>query len=164
MLGYLIIVIFAVASRSLGKFNCSNDFFDAKEAILNNLLHGVLENISSAFFPTNENEVEYLVIHYFYKLNCINSESNHSNLVMDYIWTSSSVYLVVEPNAFEDLTGGIVDVTQGNVSVDLQCFCSYPNDVTAIFRRLTAYVSQKNIGNLPNSFALPTGSLKKSSI
>ena len=50
-------------------------------------------------------------------------------LEMDYIWVGSSVYLVVEPNALNDLTIGIVDVTQG--SIYLQCMCpSYPNDIT----------------------------------
>ena len=63
---------------------------------------------------------------------------------MDYIWARSSVYLVVEPNALEDLTCGVVDVSQGSLSINLQCLCpSHPDDdVTAILSRLTAYVSQ----------------------
>ena len=53
------------------------------------------------------------------------------------------MYLVVEPNALKDLTCGLVDVTQGSLTINLQCLCpSYPNDVMAIVRRLTAYVSQ----------------------
>ena len=142
MLQCLVIVLFVMASRSLGK-NCTRDFHDAEEAILNGSL-GVLLNISTAFFPTTEKEAEYLVIRYFYALNC-DGGSNHSHLETkqtDYIWASSSVYLVVKPNALEDLTCGIVDVTQGSLYINLQCLCPfYPNDVSAILSRLTAYVS-----------------------
>ena len=141
MLGYLVIVLLAVGSRSLG-LNCIRDFYDAEEAILNGSLGPLLSSLSSAFYPTSETHTEYLMIRYFYALNCSDGGSNHSFLVTDYIWASSSVYLVVEPNALEDWTCGIVDVTQGSLSINLQCLCpSYPNDVTAIVRRLTAYVS-----------------------
>ena len=143
MLGYLVIVIFAMASRSLA--GCISDFSNAEEAILNGTLVSgeVLSNISIAFFPTADKEAEYLVIRYFYALNCTDGELNHSLETADYIWARSSVYLVVEPNALEDLTCGLVDVTQGSLTINLQCLCpSYPNDATAIVRRLTAYVSQ----------------------
>ena len=155
MLRYLIIVLFAVASRGLlqessrdfintkeaiVRKNCSHDFIDTKDAIVNGSL-GVISNISNAFFPTKERRTDYLVIRYFYALNCSN-ESNDSQY-MDYIWTSSSVYLVVEPNAFKDLTGGVVEVNRANLTINLQCLCpSYPDDVTTILNRLTAYVSQ----------------------
>ena len=142
MLRYLVIVIFAMASQSLA-MECISDFSDAEEVILNGTLGSeVLSNISIAFFPTAGKEADYLVIRYFYALNCTDGELNHS-LETDYIWASSSVYLVVEPNALEDLTCGLVDVARGNLSINLQCLCpSYPNDATAIVRRLTAYVSQ----------------------
>ena len=92
-----------------------------------------------------DKEAEYLAIRYFYALNCTDGGLNHS-LETDYVWVSSSVYLVVEPNALKDLTCGIVDVTQGNLSINLQCLCpTYPDDVTSILRRLTAYVSQKTV-------------------
>ena len=140
MLRYLVIVIFITASRSL---ECISDFSDAEEAILNGTLGSeVLSNISIAFFPTSGKEADYLVVRYFYALNNTKGELNHS-LETDYIWARSSVYLVVEPNALEDLTCGLVDVARGNLSINLQCLCpSYPNDATAIIRRLTAYVSQ----------------------
>ena len=129
---YLVIVLFTVASRSLGR-NCISDFSDAEEMILNGTLSGVLANISTAFFPTADKEAEYLVIRYFYALNCTNGGLNYS-LETHYIWVSSSVYLVVEPNALKDLTCGIVDVTQGNLSINLQCLCpTYPDDVTSIY-------------------------------
>ena len=141
MIRYLIIVLVTVASRSLGR-NCSHDFYEAEKAILNGSLVEVLSNISTAFFPTKEKDAEYLVIHYFYALNCGNDMNEVSNHSMDYIWASSSVYLVVKPNALEDLTCGIVDVTQGSLSINLQCLCpSHPNDVTTIISRLTAFVS-----------------------
>ena len=142
MLGYLVIVIFAMASRSLA--GCISDFSNAEEAILNGTLGSeVLSNISIAFFPTADKEADYLVIRYSYALNCTNGELNHSLETADYIWARSSVYLVVEPNALEDLTCGLVNVARGNLSINLQCLCpSYPNDATAIVRRLTAYVSQ----------------------
>ena len=82
MLRYLVIVIFAMASRSLG---CISDFSDAEEEILNGTLSDeVLSNISTAFFPTDDKEADYLVIRYFYALNCTEGELNHS-LEMDYI-------------------------------------------------------------------------------
>ena len=139
MLGYLIIVL-AVTSGSLGQ-NCIRDFDDAEEAIVNGSL-GLLPSLSSAFYPTSERHTEYLVIRYSYALNCSDGGSpNYTNHTMEYIWASSSVYLVVEPDALEDLTCGIVDVTQGSLSVNLQCFCSSnPNDITAVISRLTAYV------------------------
>ena len=147
MLRYLVIVIFITASRSL---ECISDFSDAEEAILNGTLGSgeVLSNISIAFFPTSGKEAEYLVVRYFYALNNTKGELNHS-LETDYIWARSSVYLVVEPNALEDLTCGLVDVPRRNLSINLQCLCpSYPNDATAIIRRLTAYVSQILIQNV----------------
>ena len=138
---YLVIVLyFAVTSRSLG-LNCISDYSDAERMILNGTLSGVLANISTGFFPTADKEAEYLAIRYSYALNCTDGGLNHS-LESDYVWASSSVYLVVEPNALKDFTCGIVDVTQGSLSINLQCLCpTYPNNVTSILRRLTAYVS-----------------------
>jgi len=142
MLGYLIIVLVVLASRSLGQ-NCIRDFYDAEEAILNGSL-GLISNFSDAFYPTSKEHTEYLVIRYFYGLNCSDGASNHNDTtITNYIWTSSSVYLVVEPNALEDFTCGLVDVSQGSLSINLQCLCpSHPNDVTPLLSRLTAYVSQ----------------------
>ena len=143
MLGYLVIILLASMSRSLG-INCIRGFSDAEEAILNGSLGPqLLPNLSNAFYPTSEIPTDYLVIHYHCVLNC--SDGGHgTNDTMEYVWVSSSVYLVVEPNALKDLTCGIVDVTQGSLSINLQCLCpTYPDDVTSILRRLTAYVSQK---------------------
>ena len=141
MLEYLVIILLAVGSRSLG-LNCIRDFDDAEEAIVNGSLGPLLSSLSNAFYPTSEMHTEYLTIRYLYALNCTDGGLNHS-LVTDYIWASSSVYLVVEPDALEDLTCGIVDVTWGSLPINLQCLCpTYPDDVTSILRRLTAYVSQ----------------------
>ena len=145
MLGYLMIVLLTVGSQSLSLGqNCIRDFYDVEETILNGSLGPLLSSLSSAFYPTSEMHTEYLVIRYLYALNCSDGGSlNYSNTyALEYVWASSSVYLAVEPNALEDLTCGIVDVTQGSLSINLQCLCpSYPNDVTAILSRLTAYVS-----------------------
>ena len=142
-LGYLIVlVILAVTSQSLGQ-DCIHDFDDAEEATVNGSL-GVLSSLSDAFYPTSERHTEYLVIRYLYESNCSDEGSSDSaNHTVEYIWASSSVYLVVEPNALEDLTLGTVDVSQGSLSINLQCFCSSnPTDIIAIISRLTAYVSQ----------------------
>ena len=136
------ILLFAAVSRTIGQ-KCIRDFYEAEEKILNE--PQLLSNISNAFFPTTENKAEHLEIRYTYAINCSDGgELNHSQYQeMDYIWVSSSVYLVVEPNALNDLTIGIVDVTQGSLYINLQCMCpSYPNDVTDVLSRLTAYVSQ----------------------
>ena len=146
MLGYLILVLLAVGSRSLG-LNCIRDFDDAEQAIVNGSLGPLLSSLSNAFYPTSETCTDYLTIRYLYALNCTDGGSNHSFLETDYIWASSSVYLVVEPNALQDLTCGIVDLTQGSLSINLQCLCpTYPDDVTSILRRLTAYVSHSYQG------------------
>ena len=147
MLGYLIIVL-VVAPRSLGQ-DCIHEFDDAEEAIINGSL-GVLSSLSSAFYPTSERHTEYLVIRYLYESNCSDeTSSDYANDTVEYIWASSSVYLVVEPNALEDLTLGVVDVSQGDLFINLQCFCSSnPTDIIAIISRLTAYVSQHNQYNI----------------
>ena len=59
------------------------------------------------------------MIRYFYALNCTDGELNHSLETADYIWARSTVYLVVEPNALEDLTCGLVDVARRNLSINL---------------------------------------------
>ena len=138
----LITLLFAAISQTQGQ-NCIRNFNDAEETILNE--PQILSNISNAFFPTTENNAEYLAIRYVYSLDCIDGEESNSSQYqkMDYIWVRSSVYLVVEPNALNDLTLGIVDVNQGSLSINLQCMCpSYPNNVTDVLSRLTAYVSQ----------------------
>ena len=150
--GYLVhvTIFFTVVSQSPGQ-NCIRNFYDAEEKILNgSQFNGILFNISNAFFPAGsaEKNAEYLAIQYMYALSCTDDEESNSSQYqeMDYIWVSSSVYLVVEPNAFNDLTLGIVDVAQGSLSINLQCMCpSYPSNVTDILSRLTAYVSQADI-------------------
>ena len=147
MLGYLILL--TVASRTLGK-NCIRDFYEAEEMIVNGSLGPLLSTLSDAFYPTSEKQAEHLLIQYLYSLNCSDAGSlNYTNHTMEYVWAMSSVYLVVDPDTLNDLTCDVVDVTQGSLSINLECMCpSYPNDVTDILSRLTAYVSHKGHNNL----------------
>ena len=144
MLGYLTVLLLAVAPQSLG-LNCIHDFNDAEEAIINGSL-GVLSSLSSTFYPTIDRDTEFITIRYSYAVNCSDegrSPNLRSNHTTEYVWAVSSVYLLVEPDALEDYTLGTVKTTKGNLSIDLQCFCSSNNedDITAIISRLTAYVS-----------------------
>ena len=143
MLGYLTVVLFAVITQSLG-LNCTRDFNEAEEAIINGSL-GVLSSLSSTFYPTIDKDAEFVVITYSYAVNCSDaggSLNSRINLKTEYVWAVSSVYLLVEPNALEDYTLGVVRTTVGSISIDLGCFCSSnQDDIIAIISRLTAYVS-----------------------
>jgi len=142
----LLVLVFPLVPRVLCQLTCIRDFYDAEEAILNGSLR-VLPDISDAFYPTSEHRTDYVTVRYQYALNCSDGGSSNfshlSNSTYNYIWASSSVYLVVEPNSLKHFTLGIVDVYQGSLYVNLQCLCP-PNELgtaRAILNRLTAYVS-----------------------
>jgi len=142
----ILVLFFSLAPWSLSQLTCIHDFYDAEEAILNGSLR-VLPDISDAFYPTSEHRTDYVTVHYEYSLNCSDGGSSNfshlSNVTYNYIWASSSVFLVVEPNSVKHFTFGIVDVYQGSLYVNLQCLCP-PHELgaaRAILNRLTAYVS-----------------------
>ena len=130
----------------VSQLTCIRDFYDAEEAILNGSLR-VLPDISDAFYPTSVHRTDYVIVRYRYALNCSDGgRSNFSHLsneTFEYVWASSSVFLVVEPNSMKHFTFGIVDVYQGSLYINLQCLCP-PDELgaaRAILDRLTAYVS-----------------------